>query len=459
MTKVTLKKVNPPKKDNEAKIYQLTDETMKFRKEKVLAAMEKSEIDTLVIYCDLEHGGNFSYLTGFVTRFEESLLVLHQTGEAFLVLGNENTKMVDYSRIEAELIHTPLFSLPDQPMDNEKPLTEVLTNAKISKGKKVGLVGWKMFTSEEDNYQIQDLPAFIVSSIVELVGEDAVSNRTDLFIHSDYGVRSLNTANEVAYYEFGSSLASDCVMNAIDEVEVGKTEMEIGNHLVKYGQPNNVIPIAATGERFENAYIYPTDKQVKLGDKMSITTGFKGGLASRSGYAVATTDDLPEGQKDYIEKVAAPYYDAVVAWLENIKIGMQGKELYSVIGKVLPKSEYKWHLNPGHLTADEEWMSSPMKKDSEITLKSGMLLQIDIIPSVAGYAGASCESGIALADEPLRDQLAKEYPNVWSRIISRQEYIRNELGIELPDEVLPLSSGVGYYTPFFLEKNLALVKG
>lgn len=364
---------------------------MKFRKEKVLAAMEKSEIDTLVIYCDLEHGGNFSYLTGFVTRFEESLLVLHQTGEAFLVLGNENTKMVDYSRIEAELIHTPLFSLPDQPMDNEKPLTEVLTNAKISKGKKVGLVGWKMFTSEEDNYQIQDLPAFIVSSIVELVGEDAVSNRTDLFIHSDYGVRSLNTANEVAYYEFGSSLASDCVMNAIDEVEVGKTEMEIGNHLVKYGQPNNVIPIAATGERFENAYIYPTDKQVKLGDKMSITTGFKGGLASRSGYAVATTDDLPEGQKDYIEKVAAPYYDAVVAWLENIKIGMQGKELYSVIGKVLPKSEYKWHLNPGHLTADEEWMSSPMKKDSEITLKSGMLLQIDIIPSVAGYAGASCE--------------------------------------------------------------------
>lgn len=408
MTKVTLKKVNPPKKDNEAKIYQLTDETMKFRKEKVLAAMEKSEIDTLVIYCDLEHGGNFSYLTGFVTRFEESLLVLHQTGEAFLVLGNENTKMVDYSRIEAELIHTPLFSLPDQPMDNEKPLTEVLTNAKISKGKKVGLVGWKMFTSEEDNYQIQDLPAFIVSSIVELVGEDAVSNRTDLFIHSDYGVRSLNTANEVAYYEFGSSLASDCVMNAIDEVEVGKTEMEIGNHLVKYGQPNNVIPIAATGERFENAYIYPTDKQVKLGDKMSITTGFKGGLASRSGYAVATTDDLPEGQKDYIEKVAAPYYDAVVAWLENIKIGMQGKELYSVIGKVLPKSEYKWHLNPGHLTADEEWMSSPMKKDSEITLKSGMLLQIDIIPSVAGYAGASCESGIALADESLRDQLAKE---------------------------------------------------
>jgi len=35
MTKVTLKKVNPPKKDNEAKIYQLTDETMKFRKEKL----------------------------------------------------------------------------------------------------------------------------------------------------------------------------------------------------------------------------------------------------------------------------------------------------------------------------------------------------------------------------------------------------------------------------------------
>ncbi|MPN07869.1 hypothetical protein SDC9_155141 [bioreactor metagenome] len=103
-------------------------------------------------------------------------------------------------------------------------------------------------------------------------------------------------------------------------------------------------------------------------------------------------------------------------------------------------------------------MSSPIKKESEISLRSGMMLQIDIIPSVSGYAGTSCESGIALADENLRNELAKLYPNVWQRITNRQEYIRKILNIDLPDEVLPLSSGVAFYTPFFLESDLALVK-
>lgn len=458
MSTITLKKVPVPEKDHEATIVHLTDKTMAARKKKVIQAMQHADIDTLVIYCDVEHGGNFSYLTGFVTRFEESLLVLHQTGEAFLVLGNENTKMINYSRIDAELIHTPLFSLPDQPMDNEKQLTDVLAAAKIEAGKKVGLVGWKMFTTSEDDRTLYDLPAFIVSAVETLVGPEAVSNRTDLFIHSDYGVRAQNNANEIAHYAFGSSLASDCVLRAIDEVAVGKTEMDIGSHLVQYGQRTNVFPIAATGDRFENAVISPTNKEIKLGDKMSITTGFKGGLASRSGYCAASAKDLPEAQKAYIEKVAAPYYKAVVTWLEHIKIGMQGKALYASIEDVLPQATYHWHLNPGHLTSDEEWMSSPIKKESDIALKSGMMLQIDIIPSVAGYAGTSCENGIALADEKLRQELAEDYPNLWQRITQRQAYIRDVLNIDLPDEVLPLSSGVAFYTPFFLAKDVAFVK-
>ncbi len=44
-------------------------------------------------------------------------------------------------------------------------------------------------------------------------------------------------------------------------------------------------------------------------------------------------------------------------------------------------------------TADEEWMSSSIKEKSVDKLKSGMLLQIDIIPSVPAYAGVSCEVG------------------------------------------------------------------
>lgn len=459
MYQIELREVNKPKKDNEPVIYQLSDETMKERKNKVLKLMKAEDIDTLIVYCDLEHGANFSYLTGFVTRFEESLLVLHQTGQAFLVLGNENTKMVNHSRIEADLLHCPHFSLPDQPMDGERTLQDIFLDAGLKSSSKVGTVGWKMFTSSfEQNEQIFDIPSYIVNAVKEIVTEGVIANRTDLFIHADYGARSQNNENEISFYEFGSSLASDCVLEAIDSIEIGKTEMEIADHLVKYGQPTNVVPIAATGERFENGYVYPRNKQVSIGDKMSITTGFKGGLASRSGYAVNSAEDLPADQKDYLDKAAIPYFKAVVAWLENIKIGMKGSELYSIVNSVLPKEIYKWHLNPGHLTSDDEWMSSPVKKDSNIQLKSGMILQVDIIPSIAGYAGTSCENGIALADEALQAKIREHYPNVWQRFESRRKYIREELNIALPDCVLPMSSGVAYYTPYLLANNKALVK-
>lgn len=459
MYQVELKKIQPPIKDNEGHIYPLTDETMAERRKHVLTLMEQESLDTLVIYCDLEHGGNFSYLTGFVTRFEESLLVLHQTGEAYLVLGNENTKMVNYSRIEAHLLHCPFFSLPDQPMDGEVPLTELFKKAGLEAQSRIGLVGWKMFTSnQENNRQLFDLPAYIVEAIKEVVDEGKIENRTDLFIHPEYGVRSVNNANEIAYYEFGSSLASDCVLEAIDGIEVGKTELEVASHLVKYGQTTNVVPILATGERFEQAYIYPKDKVIQSGDKLSITTGFKGGLASRSGYAVHQPEELPLAEQDYIEKVAVPYFKAVVAWLENIHIGMTGSELYQVIDTVLPQADYNWHLNPGHLTADEEWMSSPIKKDSKIALQSGVLFQIDIIPSVPGYAGASCESGVALANQSLQAEIKAHYPKVWQRMETRRNFIKEQLHINLPDCVLPLSSGVAYYTPYLLEPELAFVK-
>lgn len=40
-----------------------------------------------------------------------------------------------------------------------------------------------------------------------------------------------------------------------------------------------------------------------------------------------------------------------------------------LIESVLPKEIYHWQLNPGHLTADEEWMSSPIYPGSEKMLK------------------------------------------------------------------------------------------
>ena len=87
-----------------------------------------------------------------------------------------------------------------------------------------------------------------------------------------------------------------------------------------------------------------------------------------------------------------------------------------------------------------------------------MILQTDIIPGIDGYAGVSCESGIVLADESLRQQIQREYPELFEVFMKRRNYIRNELNINLSKDVLPMTDTVAYYRPFFLNPKAALVK-
>lgn len=434
----------------------LPDDTLTARLQKIVHAMKQAGLSHLVIYADKEHGANFEYLAGFIPRFEEALLVVDACGKLTYIMGNENLKLVPHARNPGKCLHTPLFSLPNQPMDNDAPLEELLASCGLSATSKVGVVGWKLFTR---NPALFDVPAFILDAIVNAAGgREHVVNATGLFISPEQGVRTINNASEIAFYEYGANLASTRVLTALNAIEPGKSEKNVGQWLAGEGQPSNVVMIAATGDRFAHAGLYPGDKLIARGDKFSLTVGYKGGLTSRSAYVVADESELPAFVADYLERVAIPYYHAVVSWLEFIRPGVTGGDVYRLVESVLPKSDFHWHLNPGHFVADEEWLSSPIFADSTVTLKSGMLLQIDIIPSIPGYGGSSIEDTIGLADDTLRAELAKHYPQVWARIQARRKYVTEILKIRLPEEVVLLSNTVGYLRPFLLDQKRALVK-
>lgn len=454
---IKLKEVEAPTLEEGLIPVMLSDETMQNRKARLLEKMQRDGFDAVVVYADLEHGSNFEYLCGFLPRFEEALLVLHADGKAFMVLGNENLNKAEKARIEAVPIHMPHFSLPNQPMQTEKSVAQILASCELEKAEKIGLIGWKNFTSQvEDNHLLFDLPYFLVEALKTVCQKAQFTNAAYLLI-GENGVRTTNNANEFAHYEYGAALAGNCILKTMDRLEVGKTEMEMAETLAADGQRHSVVTIMATGARFEKANLYPGNKQIQCGDKISITTGFKGGLQSRAGYAVECAEQLPEKEQEYLTAVAIPYFQAVKVWLETIKIGINGNDLYEAIEAVLPKKAYGWTLNPGHLCADEEWMSSPIYPQSKEALQSGMLFQIDIIPSVNGYGGVSCESGILLADEELRKEIAREYPAVWERIVKRRAYMQQVLGIRIYEDVLPTSMATAYLRPYLLKKEMALV--
>lgn len=458
IVKILYKEVKEPPKDDLVPVF-LSPKTITLRKEKILKKMNKKGLDKLIIYGDVEHGSNFEYLVGFFPRFEEALLIIDKSGEATLLLGNENLNKVDKARIQANKLHVSLFSLPNQPNSKDLQLIDILRSAEIRKNQKIGLVGWKLFTSEmEERRYMFDIPSFIVESIKKIVKNDCfITNETDLFIGKE-GVRTRNNANEIAHYEYGASLASNCILDAMNALDEGVSELEIGDCLLRYGQHTSIVTIASSGERFINGNMFPRDNRVKNGDLISLTIGYRGGASSRAGIAVKDLQELPNNQKNYLDRVAIPYFRGYVTWLEQIKIGMTGSDLFKKIEEVLPREEYGWFLSPGHLTAEEEWMSSPIYENSTEKITSGMLFQIDIIPAVKGYPGVSAESTVVIADEKLQKAIQSEYPEMWKRMSKRRAYLKKDLGIDLSNDVLPMCNTVAYLRPFLLEKRKVLIK-
>lgn len=455
---ITYKKVKSPEIEKDIYPVALTEKTMEKRMSSVLKRMKEKDLDSILIYADLEHGGNFEYLCGFTPRFEESLLVLHASGEAYMFLGNENLNKASKSRISVTPIHFPHLSLPNQPMFEQLSVKDVLKQGNIKEKSKIGMVGWKLLTGKNDNTSNHyDIPHFIIEGLKEAFPTSVLVNATGIFIGED-GVRRINNANEIAHYEYGAAIAGNCILETMNNIEVGKSEIEVASHLSYGGQYHNVVSILASGERYIKANMYPSAKKIELGDTLSITTGFKGGLQSRAGYVVNKESEIPEPYQNYIARLAKPYFNTVVHWVQTLKIGETGNNVYQSIEKVFPKDEFGWYLNPGHLCADEEWMASPIYSESEEIIESGMIFQIDIIPSIAGYAGSSCESGIIIADEKLREEIKHEYPALWTRFETRRLYMLNCLGIDLPNYILPSSCATLYYRPLFLNKEYALVK-
>jgi hypothetical protein len=149
----------------------------------------------------------------------------------------------------------------------------------------------------------------------------------------------------------------------------------------------------------------------------------------------------------------------VAAWYEAVGIGTEGGELYDIIHRHIGDPFFGVGLNPGHLIHIDEWMHSPVFPGSRIALRSGMAIQVDVIPAThSPWFTTNIEDGIALADAALREEFAAKYPEAWGRITARRAFMQDVLGIRLKPEVLPFSNIPAYLPPFLLapRKVLAL---
>ncbi|HEX6140619.1 MAG TPA: aminopeptidase P family N-terminal domain-containing protein [Candidatus Limnocylindria bacterium] len=417
--------------------------------------VERHGYDRLVVYADREHSANLSYLTGFDPRFEEAVLVLAPEGEPAILVGNECFGMAGAAPLPMRRILHQDLSLPGQPRDRSHPLREALADEGIGPGSRVGVVGWKTYRRPD----AMDAPAYLVDTLRELTGErGAVANATGLLIDAGDGLRIVNEVEQLAAMEWAACQTSQGVLNLLREVRPDvMTERQAVSLLDWNGWPLSCHLMLTAGERARLGLLSPGDRIIRRGDPLTVAFGIWGALNCRAGFVVEDASELPGDIGDYVERLVAPYFEAVAAWYAALCVGVTGGELHEIVARRLGDPFFGIFLNPGHQIGLDEWVNSPIAPGSPVELRSGMALQVDVIPATGTpYFTTNIEDGIALADAALRAELAARYPEAWERITARRAYMGRQLGIELHPDVLPLSNAPAHLPPFLLRPDRAM---
>lgn len=425
-----------------------------------------SSYDAFVVYGDREHSANLAYLTGYDPRFEEALLICNlkegRTSKPLLLVGNEGYGYCKISPIyvDLEVVLYQSFSLLGQDRTRSRGLSAILQQAGIGSGTRVGVAGWKHFSAQETTTPDTwlEIPAYLVDTLRELTGDAShVVNANALLMDSTSGLRVHNELDQLARFEFVGTYGSQAVRNVMFGLQPGMTEFEAVQLMQLNGLPLSCHLMLSAGERAFVGMDSPTSRRIQRGDPFTTAVGLWGNLTSRAGFVVAAATELPEGIRDYVEKLVAPYFEAIVSWYEHVGIGVTGGQLYNIIHERIGDPFFGVQLNPGHLVHLDEWVNSPVYAGSTETLRSGMALQVDVIPATGTpYFMTNIEDGIALADEALRDAFAQKYPEAWGRIRARRAFMQDVLGIRLKPEVLPFSNIPAYLPPFLLAPQHAL---
>ncbi|MDM7933250.1 hypothetical protein [Tabrizicola sp.] len=412
--------------------------------------------DVIVVYGDREHAANLHWLTGFDPRFEEAVLVV-TPGDALLLAGNECLAYTAVSPlVQAGVVrvgHCASLSLPSQPRGGRR-LSEWLADM-LALDDRVGTIGWKWFEADEvdDPATALDIPVFLADPLRKLAAR--VENATDLMMHPAHGLRSRVDAAEIARLEFANHMAAAALKRMLFGLREGITDFQAYEAARVGGLPLGCHPTFAIGAA--PGLCGPSGRHLALGHPAGFNICHWGANTCRAGWLARSAADLPIAARDYVEAFVEPYVTAMSEWCSMMRPGVAGGYVWRHMMTALPADTFGVTLNPGHLVGLDEWVSSPIREGSTDALASGMAMQMDVIPAHPVYGSTRMEDGYVIADETLRAALAREFPNVARRCEARAHFMREVIGMDLPDSLLPLADTCGIVAPFLFDPAQVVV--
>ncbi len=445
-------------------IPEITGDEYKRRIDSLLKLGESIGLTHIVVYGDREHFSNMEYLTKYDPRFEEALLILSRENTPVLVVGNEGLDYSDIIPFEIKIELYQNFNLMGQPRRECKTLKDIFSTSRIAANSKVGVIGWKYFSPLDfKDYEHRfEVPHYIVETLAELADRKSIVNAGDMMISNDYGLRHKLDAKELILHEFAGTKTSRKVLNFIKNLREGISEIEASENLCIDGDPLCVHPTVNFGEtNVLYGLASPTyKKRLSYGEPISVGLSYRRANVHRMGLYGRNKDDMTGNGAAALEHLFKPYFKAIVAWYEKIAIGVTGGEMYNTVKEVIGDfQKYGIGLNPGHQTSTEEWTNSLFYEGSQSKISSGTAIQCDIIAAPKDLKLAvHIEDGIVVADEALRREIQKLSPQAWNRIIKRRKMMKELLGINLSDDILPTSDLQGIHFPYMANTQVILAR-
>ena len=425
--------------------------------------MKQSGLDAMLVYGDREHFANLHYLTNYDPRFEEALLVVYPAGKPILFVGNEGWGYSQVARLDVERRLYQTLSLLGQPRDKVRDFALLLREAGLGRSRRIGVAGWKYFSAAEfgNPEQVLDVPDYIARSIRKAAKGGTVTNETAIFMDAEEGLRNLLEPEQIADFEWVATVNSHNLLAGIRALRPGLTEFEAVAGMGLCGLPFSAHPLCASGENVRRCGMpSPTSRRLRLGDPVMMTCTYQGANTCRFGWIARGPADLPRAIRDYVPRVAAPFFEAAAAWYETLRVGATGDALHRAVNDRLGPAGLTLGLNAGHQIAADEWTHSLVSAGSTQRVRSGMYVQADFFPmSGTPHYGAFAEDGVVVADAGLRRELKSRYPRLWRRVALRRAFMIRQLGIRLADDLLPLSNFSAAVMPFLLAPNQCMARG
>ena len=422
------------------------------------ALFESVGIDILVVYGDREHVGDLLFLTGADPRFEEGIYILGPTGMGTILLGNENWDQWPPESLGIDVILYQELSPVGQKRDEPVQLKRLLAEAGVEPGTRVGVAGAKRLSEGyiEDPEVSFAVPSYLIDTVRELSGSRGkVVNAEQIFSDPETGVRVVSSAHQLAEFEYGASVVSASVASGMAALEVGASEHLVADALFDRGIPHSCHTMVAYGPK--QGMYSATGYRAELGDAFTLAQGLRGGLSCRAGSIAHSVDDLSAAAREVFPDQMLNYFDVVSTWHETVKIGALGGEVFDAVNN--KRSLFEFLLDPGHQLHYDEFNNTYFKHGNTTKLRSGMMIQCDIIPVMTvPNTYVNIEDGVALADAELRTQLQNEYPQLWERVVKRRAYLTDVIGVNIDESLLPMSNTPLWHTPYALDQSLAFTQ-